>query len=71
LDHIVQCGLTNAIETGSKFGMIPLDRAMADLVNTGVVSFDDALAKSSDPEKIRELTGRATGGRGSSRAPVY
>ncbi|MBL0058178.1 MAG: type IV pilus twitching motility protein PilT [Elusimicrobia bacterium] len=61
----------NAIETGSKFGMVPLDRAMADLVNTGAVSFDDALAKSSDPEKIRELTGRATGGRGSSRTPVY
>jgi twitching motility protein PilT len=61
----------NAIDTGAKFGMIPLDRAMADLVNTGAVSFDDALAKSSDPDKLRDLTGRAAGGRGGSRAPVY
>ena len=49
----------NAIETGSKFGMLALDRSLADLVNEGLVSFDDALAKSSDPEKFRSLTGRA------------
>lgn len=62
----------NAIDTGSKLGMVPLDRAMADLVNIGTVSFDDALAKSSDPEKLRDLTGRSVGGRGGGpRAPVY
>jgi twitching motility protein PilT len=61
----------SAIETGSKFGMVALDRAMADLVNTGLVSFDDGLAKSADPEKFRELTGRSSSGRGGSRAPVY
>jgi twitching motility protein PilT len=51
----------NAIETGNKFGMVPLDRSLADLVNDGLVSFDDAVAKSSDPEKFRGLTGRPSG----------
>ncbi|HRY30491.1 MAG TPA: type IV pilus twitching motility protein PilT [Elusimicrobiota bacterium] len=52
----------NAIETGAKFGMVPLDRCLADLVGEGVISFDDALTKSSDPEKLRNLTGRADAG---------
>ncbi|MBK6880773.1 MAG: type IV pilus twitching motility protein PilT [Elusimicrobia bacterium] len=60
-----------AIETGSKFGMIPLDRALADYVNDGTVSFDDAVAKSSDPDKLREMTGRSSGGSRSSRSAVY
>ena len=51
----------NAIETGNKFGMVPLDRSLADLVNNGMVTFEDAMAKSSDPEKFRSLTGRAAG----------
>jgi twitching motility protein PilT len=49
----------NAIETGIKFGMVPLERSLADLVNDGQVSFEDALAKASDPEKLRSLTGQA------------
>jgi len=48
----------NAIETGAKFGMQPLDRSLADLVRDGVVSFEEALSKSSDPEKFKQLTGR-------------
>jgi twitching motility protein PilT len=55
----------NAIETGTKFGMQPLDRSLSDLVNEGLVSFEDALAKSSDPEKFRASTGRVGGGAGS------
>ncbi|MBI4395552.1 MAG: type IV pilus twitching motility protein PilT [Elusimicrobia bacterium] len=51
----------NAIETGAKFGMFPLDRSLADLVNDGLVSFEDAVSKSSDPEKLRQLTHRAGG----------
>jgi twitching motility protein PilT len=51
----------NSIETGGKFGMVPLDRALADLVHDGVIDFDEALTKSSDPEKLRQLSGH-TGG---------
>jgi twitching motility protein PilT len=58
----------SAIETGAKFGMISLDRAMADLVNDGLIRYEDALTKSSDPEKLKQLTGRGAGGTGRSAA---
>ncbi len=51
----------NSIETGGKFGMVPLDRALADLVSDDIITFEDAITKSSDPEKLRQLCGR-TGG---------
>jgi twitching motility protein PilT len=62
----------SAIETGAKFGMVPLDRSLAELVNSGTVGFDDAIAKSGDPDKLRELTGRSGGGSARmSRSAVY
>jgi twitching motility protein PilT len=60
----------NAIETGSKFGMVPLDRALADLVKDGLIKMEDAVTKSSDPDKLRQLTGRSENGP-ESRASVY
>jgi len=75
ISNLIREGKTHmiysAIETGSKFGMITLDRAMADLVNQGLVTFDDGLARSSAPEKFRELTGRAQAGCAPSRPAVY
>ncbi len=47
----------NAIETGSKFGMVSLDKSLADLVSQGAIKFEEALAKSSNPDKFRELSG--------------
>ncbi len=52
----------SAIMTGSKFGMVSLDRALLTLVQEGLVSPEDAAAKAHDPEFIR------SGGRGSSGA---
>jgi twitching motility protein PilT len=51
----------NAIETGGKLGMVPLDRALADLISDGAISFEDAMTKSSDPEKLKQLCGRTAG----------
>jgi len=48
----------SAITTGSKFGMISLDRALLNLVQEGLVTTEDAAAKAHDPEYIR------SGGRG-------
>lgn len=48
----------SAISTGSKFGMINLDRSLLLLVQEGLVTVEDAIAKAHDPEYIR------TGGRG-------
>lgn len=43
----------NAIETGAKFGMISMDRALLELVENGVVSVADAMAKANNPELFR------------------
>jgi len=43
----------NAIETGAKFGMIPLDKALAELVKEGIVRLEDAVAKAHNPEAVR------------------
>lgn len=48
----------NAIETGAKFGMMPLDRALSDLVREGLVRLEDAVAKAHNPEAVR--SGRVT-----------
>ncbi|MBU2483269.1 MAG: type IV pilus twitching motility protein PilT, partial [Proteobacteria bacterium] len=40
----------NAIDTGAKFGMISLDKALTELVKSGAVSVEDAASKASNPE---------------------
>ncbi|OIO73906.1 MAG: type IV pili twitching motility protein PilT [Elusimicrobia bacterium CG1_02_37_114] len=47
----------NAIETGAKYGMIGLDKALIELVKAQMVSQEDAVSKASNPEFVR------TGGR--------
>jgi len=43
----------NAIETGAKFGMISLDKALSCLVKEGIVRLEDAIAKAHNPEVVR------------------
>lgn len=43
----------SAIETGAKFGMISLDRALVNLVNEGQVNMEDAIAKAHNPDYVR------------------
>ncbi len=75
IGNLVREGKTHmiysAIETGTKFGMVALDRSLSDLVNNGMVSFEDALAKCSDAEKFRQLTGHAASKTSASSAGVY
>jgi twitching motility protein PilT len=47
----------SAIETGGKFGMISLDRALLQLVQEGSITIEEAISKAHNPEYIR------TGGR--------
>lgn len=54
--HMIQ----NAIETGAKFGMITLDKALIELVKSGLISVDDACAKAHSPEVVR--SGKMPGG---------
>jgi twitching motility protein PilT len=45
----------SAIETGAKTGMIPMDKALVNLVKQNLVDFDVALAKAHDQETFRKL----------------
>lgn len=45
--------IKNAIETGVKFGMTTLDKALIQLVKSGLVTLEDACAKAADPDTVR------------------
>jgi len=57
ISNLIREGKTHqiysAIETGGKFGMISLDRAMLQLVQEGLVNMDDAVAKAHNPEYVK------------------
>ena len=44
--------ITTTIETSGALGMFTLDRSQAALVQRGLVSFEDALARAQDPERL-------------------
>jgi Tfp pilus assembly pilus retraction ATPase PilT len=48
----------SAIETGAKYGMIPMDKALVNLVQQNLVAFEVALAKAHDRESFRVLCAR-------------
>jgi len=50
-----------AIETGSKFGMINLDRALLDNLKRGTITLEDALSKAQNQQFIRSGLGMAGG----------
>ena len=59
IQNLIREGKTHmiysAIETGAKFGMMPMDRAMAMLVKQNLVAMEVALAKAHDQEGFRKL----------------
>ena len=59
ISNLIREGKTHmiysAIETGAKYGMMPMDRAMAMLVKQNVVTFEVAVAKAHDAELFRKL----------------
>jgi twitching motility protein PilT len=50
----------SAIETGAQFGMMPMDRSLADVIKAGLVDPDVALAKAHNPDQVRALAGLRT-----------
>ncbi|GMV98819.1 MAG: type IV pilus twitching motility protein PilT [Phycisphaerae bacterium] len=48
------------IETGQKFGMVTLDRSLADLVAAGVIGAADALAKAADYDRLEKMLNAGT-----------
>lgn len=57
----------NAIDTGSKMGMISLDKSLVELVRKGHISIEDAAGKANNPELIRSSGFRQPG----TAAPSY
>jgi twitching motility protein PilT len=47
----------NAIETGSRFGMVTMDSSLAELIKRGLVEPEIALSKAQNPEQVRMRAG--------------
>ena len=45
----------NAIEVGGRIGMISLDKAIANLVKAGNITYDTGLAKANNPKHFESL----------------
>ena len=50
------------IQTGAKFGMQTLDSHLLNLYTAGIISYEEFISKSRDPDtqlqKLREMTGQ-------------
>ena len=57
----------SAIQTGSKLGMQTMEQALANLVASDTISFEEAIAKSTKPDELQRLLGGALGAKKSSR----
>jgi len=49
----------NAIETGAKYGMMSMDKSLANLVRRGLVTYDEALSRVHSEESFKQLSGGA------------
>ena len=47
--------LMNAIQTGKEYGMQTLNQSLAELSHRGTITLDEALARSDDPEELKEM----------------
>jgi len=59
ISNLIREGKTHmiysAIETGAKFGMVPMDRSLSNLVTQGIVDPETAMAKAHDRETFKKL----------------
>ena len=49
--------IPNVIQTGSQYGMRSLNQALRDLYQKGLITQEEALTRSNNPEELRELIG--------------
>jgi twitching motility protein PilT len=47
----------SAIDTGAQFGMISMDKALAEVIRRGLVDAEVALSKAHSPDQVRQLAG--------------
>jgi twitching motility protein PilT len=62
ISNLIREGKTHmiysAIETGAKFGMISMDKALANLVAKNLISFENAVAKAHDQLNFKTICGK-------------
>ncbi|NBD18720.1 MAG: PilT/PilU family type 4a pilus ATPase [Cyanobacteria bacterium] len=58
----------SSIQTGMKLGMQTMEQSLAEWVNKGVISMEEALSKSSKPDELYRLTAGGASGRAKVRA---
>jgi len=52
--------IPNVIQTGTQYGMQSLNQALKDLYQKGLITREEAFARSNNPEELRELIGDRT-----------
>ncbi|MBI4677404.1 MAG: type IV pilus twitching motility protein PilT [Elusimicrobia bacterium] len=61
ISNLIREGKTHmiyqAIDTGAKFGMIPMDKALAELVREGLISPEEALLRAHNVDTLKQLAG--------------
>jgi twitching motility protein PilT len=61
ISNLIREGKTHmiygAIDTGAKYGMVPMDKALADLVRQGMVAPEEALMRAHNQETFKSLAG--------------
>jgi len=67
ISNLIREGKTHmiygAIDTGAKFGMTAMDKALADMVKGGLVEPEEALPRAHHPDIFRQLAGLGSGPR--------
>ncbi|MGE5544457.1 MAG: type IV pili twitching motility protein PilT, partial [Bacillota bacterium] len=47
--------IINQIQTGAKFGMVTLDMSLRNLVQKGLISREEALARAADADTLQKM----------------
>ncbi len=70
ISNLIREGKTHmiygAIDTGAKYGMIPMDKALSELVRQGMIDIEEALTRAHNVEGLKILCG--VGGRSTAKA---
>ena len=61
ISNLIREGKTHmiygAIDTGAKFGMVPMDKSLAEMVRMGLISTEEGLLRAHNPEGFKILAG--------------
>ena len=50
-----------AIDTGAKYGMIPMDKALAELCKQGLISPEEGIIRAHNVDSFKQLAGLGAG----------